>query len=574
MKKGFLIVLTLILAVLCGAFALSACNHQHTLTYLEASEGSCTEQGNIECWYCSGCDKYFADEDAVTELREVDVFTGKHHNWGVWQVLIYATCSTSGLQMRECSDCGALEEQLIAAQHVWGDWGYDKEPTCRENGYMSRTCLRCREKETNIILAGEAYHKYNSYYCIYCGKLYNNASGVIDAPNAPIATTLNWLEYDSKSATTTVNINNAEIALGVNGNNKAVSITASAQIDFARTWENGVLTIDIAAKLTAIGLYIDINGDGRDDLSSDIKNLLVNTVNLDALTGLEFKAQAFYNYGSEEKTIGVRNMTVSGLASAIPAVVSGNPTANITDQPYAIKFMNSSSGQYESEVSFDLASIDLSGAQAILDSVFGQGYNLDLVGIIEGLLVNQTMLDFSDATNAAYADGQYQNNVKVTDNLNFITEIWNQISSDGKEMVGTMLGDAVIPVDEGDKNDPNDDIKIKVGDLLKNILGVTSLNNLLPDLLAKVEGTMSVSGTVEDGIFSSLNATLSGTGITLTQANVEYIVENVAVPIIASIDNIDSDMQGIIDQVLPIITDGSAYISLGTIIVNSTFSTI
>lgn len=392
----------------------------------------------------------------------------------------------------------------------------------------------------------------------------------ITAENAQEATEANWAEISNKSATTTVKINNAEIALGVNGDSKAVSITASAEITLNRTWKDGVLTIDVTAKPTAVKASVNVN---NSDLWPTIAGFLTNTVNFDKLTGLEFKAQAFYNYGSEEKTIGVRNMTVSGLASAIPAVVSGNPTANITDKPYAIKFMNSSSGQYESEVSFDLASIDLSGAQAILDSVFGQGYNLDLVGIIEGLLVNQTMLDFSDATNAAYADGQYQNNVKVTDNLNFITEIWNQISSDGKEMVGTMLGGAEITVDDKGTKDTDDDVKINIGNVLKNILGVTSLNNLLPDLLGKVEGTMSVSGAVEDGIFTSLNATLSGTRIALTQANVEYIVKNVANPVIASIDGIDSAVQGVIDQVLPVITKGSAYISLGTITVNSTFAT-
>lgn len=392
----------------------------------------------------------------------------------------------------------------------------------------------------------------------------------ITAENAQEATEANWAEISNKSATTTVKINNAEIALGVNGDSKAVSITASAEITLNRTWADGVLTIDVTAKPTAVKASVNVN---NSDLWPTIAGFLTETVNFDKLTGLEFKAQAFYNYGSEEKTIGVRNMTVSGLASAIPAVVKGNPTANITDKPYAIKFMNSSSGQYESEVSFDLASIDLSGAQAILDSVFGQGYNLDLVGIIEGLLVNQTMLDFSDATNAAYADGQYQNNVKVTDNLNFITEIWNQISSDGKEMVGTMLGGAEITVDDKGTKDTDDDVKINIGNVLKNILGVTSLNNLLPDLLGKVEGTMSVSGAVEDGIFTSLNATLSGTRIALTQANVEYIVKNVANPVIASIGGIDSTVQGVIDQVLPVITEGSAYVSLGTITVNSTFAT-
>ena len=391
----------------------------------------------------------------------------------------------------------------------------------------------------------------------------------VTAENAQTATEANWAEIDNKSATTTVKINNAEIALGVNGDSKAVSITASAQVTLNRTWKDGVLTIDVTAKPTAVDFSVNVGT----DLAGTIKNLLANTVNFDKLTGLEFKAQAFYNYGSEAKTIGVRNMTVSGLASAIPAVVKGNPTANITDQPYAIKFMNSSSGQYESEVSFDLASIDLSGAQAILDSVFGKDYNLDLVGIIEGLLLNQTMLDFSNATNAAYADGQYQNNVKVTDNLNFITEIWNQISSGGKEMVGTLLGGAEITVDDKGTEDTDDDVKINVGDVLKNILGVTSLNNLLPDLLGKVEGTMSVSGAVEDGIFTSLNATLSGTRISLTAANANYIVEEVAKPVIASIDGISDEVNGIINQVLPVITEGSAYISLGTITVNSTFAT-
>ena len=394
----------------------------------------------------------------------------------------------------------------------------------------------------------------------------------VTAENAQAATEANWAEIDNKSATTTVNINNAEIALGVNGDSKAVSITASAQVTLNRTWADGVLTIDVTAKPTAIGLSVDITGDGKDDLGSAIKTLLTKTVNFDKLTGLEFKAQAFYNYGSEAKTIGVRNMTVSGLASAIPAVVEGNPTANITDKPYAIKFLNSDSGQYDkSEVSFDLASIDLSGAQDYIDMILGEGYNLDLIGIIEGLLLNQTMLDFSDATNAAYADGQYQNNVKVTDNLNFITEIWNQIQD--KSIVGSLLGNYKITVDDKGTDDIKDDVTINISNLLKNILGVNTLDNLLTDLLGKVEGTMSVSGAVEDGIFTSLNATLNGTRIALTQANVEYIVENVANPVIASIDKISEDVQKIIDQVLPVITEGSAYISLGTITVNSTFAT-
>lgn len=389
----------------------------------------------------------------------------------------------------------------------------------------------------------------------------------ITAENAQEATEANWAEIDNKSATTTVKINNAEIALGVNGDSKAVSITASAEVTLNRTWADGVLTIDVTAKPTAVKLHVDAMG----LTEASIMGLIDDYVNFDKLTGLEFKGQAFYNYGSEEKTIGVRDMTVSGLASAIPAVVEGNPTANITDKPYAIKFLNSDSGKYDkSEVSFDLASIDLSDAQAILDSVFGKDYNLDLVGIIEGLLLNQTMLDFSNATKATYTDGKYENNVKVTDNLKFISEIWNQINDEGKAMVGSMLeGAGIVYDDNGTPENKLDDKKIMIGEVLKNILGVNTLSNVLPDLLAKVEGTMSVSGAVEDGIFTSLNATLSGTRISLTAANVDYIIENVVNKVLPVIGNIPTMVTDLIKEV----AGGSAYISLGTITVNSTFAT-
>ena len=92
------------------------------LLHMEAFEGSCTEQGNIECWYCSGCGKYFADENCNEELPEKDVFTGEKHNWGDWQVMTDATCSTGGLQMRQCLDCKktvlALIPMLSACDHT------------------------------------------------------------------------------------------------------------------------------------------------------------------------------------------------------------------------------------------------------------------------------------------------------------------------------------------------------------------------------------------------------------------------------------------------------------------------
>ena len=382
----------------------------------------------------------------------------------------------------------------------------------------------------------------------------------ITAENAQEATEANWAEISNKSAKTSVTITDAKIALGVNGADAALTLTASAQIDLVRTWENGMLTIDVTAKPTKIAF-----GGTYGTLINQIKGALENYVNFDKLTGLEFKGQAFYNYGSEEKTIGVRNMTVSGLASAIPALAAADD--NITDAAWAIRFLNSDSGKYESEVSYNLA--DLNGlieendvVSGVLSKVFNEGYTLDLTAIIEDLLVNQTMLDFSDATSATYEDGVYRNTVKATDNLSFITEIWNQISN--KAAISGMLQDVVLEdIKIGDGT-----FDIPVTGILKELLGKSDFSNLVPDILAKVNGNMTVEGTIENDIFTSLKATLSNPTISLTSANIEYLIENVLNPILtaAGVNN------PLVGTVIDAVEGGSASVSLGTITVNSTFT--
>ena len=382
----------------------------------------------------------------------------------------------------------------------------------------------------------------------------------ITAENAQEATEANWAEISNKSAKTSVTITDAKIALGVNGADAALTLTASAQIDLVRTWENGMLTIDVTAKPTEIAF-----GGTYGTLINQIKGALENYVNFDKLTGLEFKGQAFYNYGSEEKTIGVRNMTVSGLASAIPALAAADD--KITDAAWAIRFLNSDSGKYESEVSYNLA--DLNGliegnavVSGVLSKLFNEGYTLDLTAIIEDLLVNQTMLDFSDATSAAYEDGVYRNTVKATDNLSFITEIWNQISN--KAAISGMLQDVVLEdIKIGDGT-----FDIPVTGILKELLGKSDFSNLVPDILAKVNGNMTVEGTIENDIFTSLKATLSNPTISLTSANIEYLIENVLNPILtaAGVNN------PLVGTVIDAVEGGSASVSLGTITVNSTFT--
>ena len=53
--------------------------HTHTLTKTEKADGTCLQDGNIEYYTCGSCQKYFADEDATTELTaEQLIVKGTH----------------------------------------------------------------------------------------------------------------------------------------------------------------------------------------------------------------------------------------------------------------------------------------------------------------------------------------------------------------------------------------------------------------------------------------------------------------------------------------------------------------
>lgn len=52
---------------------LTVAKKAHTLTKVEAKDATCTEDGNIEYYVCSVCNKYFSDEDGENELTSDDI---------------------------------------------------------------------------------------------------------------------------------------------------------------------------------------------------------------------------------------------------------------------------------------------------------------------------------------------------------------------------------------------------------------------------------------------------------------------------------------------------------------------
>lgn len=62
----------------CGkAYGKPDLNNHTDLKHIDAKSATKTAEGNIEYWYCGGCDKYYSDKDGVNEIKKADTVTAK-----------------------------------------------------------------------------------------------------------------------------------------------------------------------------------------------------------------------------------------------------------------------------------------------------------------------------------------------------------------------------------------------------------------------------------------------------------------------------------------------------------------
>ena len=62
----------------CGkAYGKTDSNNHTDLKHIDAKAATKTADGNIEYWYCGGCDKYYSDKDGINEIKKADTVTAK-----------------------------------------------------------------------------------------------------------------------------------------------------------------------------------------------------------------------------------------------------------------------------------------------------------------------------------------------------------------------------------------------------------------------------------------------------------------------------------------------------------------
>ena len=62
----------------CGkAYGKPESNNHTDLKHIDAKAATKDTEGNIEYWYCGGCDKYYSDKDGINEIKKTDTVTAK-----------------------------------------------------------------------------------------------------------------------------------------------------------------------------------------------------------------------------------------------------------------------------------------------------------------------------------------------------------------------------------------------------------------------------------------------------------------------------------------------------------------
>ena len=118
------------------------CSHEGTLIHHTKVDATCTEDGTIEYWHCTACDKKYTDAAGQILAESLIIPSAGGHNPTDWIIDSEATCTVNGSKHKECTVChNTIETEAIPAAHDYEDVRTD--PTCTEQGYTIHHCEVC-----------------------------------------------------------------------------------------------------------------------------------------------------------------------------------------------------------------------------------------------------------------------------------------------------------------------------------------------------------------------------------------------------------------------------------------------
>ena len=142
---------------------------KHNLVKVEAETPTCTEPGNIEYWYCEGCNKYFSDEAGTQVItEEATKLPALGHDWDkpIYKWSNDNTACTAARTCKRDKNHRETAQATVTSEQT-------QAPTCTESGkttYTAKFAVDWAKKRTKTVADIPATgHHYVNGYCTECG---------------------------------------------------------------------------------------------------------------------------------------------------------------------------------------------------------------------------------------------------------------------------------------------------------------------------------------------------------------------------------------------------------------------
>lgn len=141
---------------------------KHTdLKHFPSKAATCTEKGNIEYWYCSGCDNYYSDAAGTVKTTLAKVSTSKNDHDYYW-----VADEVAGVHYQKCRVCGTTTG---TSSHSGGTASCKAQAKCAKCGASYGELdpnTHVNFEVRNEVKATETTQGYTGdKYCKDCGKL-------------------------------------------------------------------------------------------------------------------------------------------------------------------------------------------------------------------------------------------------------------------------------------------------------------------------------------------------------------------------------------------------------------------